>query len=329
MVYAGSGNSLSALNAGTGALVWAIQAPPRYEGSPTVVNGAAYICGGGDGWVGAWALNATTGADIWYRSGPCGLPPAVVNGVVYQSTLWRDRRSGCRHRRASVELGAVVRISGAPAVANGVVYVTSVQTGVYALDASTGVLLWNFPDQGQLWQLYAPPVVADGLVYVISGYDGTLCALKADTGQLAWTYQTGGGTNSPPAVANGVLYVSSDKLYALNASTGALLYATAWAPASPPVVANGVIYVGSGYNLYAADASTGASSGNTQRVIRFESAPMVVNGMVYAAFIDGRLSAFGLPDQQMSEKFSPPQRPDPARLTPNWSLQPSGQVTPP
>ena len=52
------------------------------------------------------------------------------------------------------------------------------------------------------------------------------------------------------------------------------------------------------------------------------SSPAVVNGMVYIGSDDGNLYAFGLPSEQMSEKFSPPQRPDPARLTPNWSLQP-------
>ena len=43
----------------------------------------------------------------------------------------------------------------------------------------------------------------------------------------------------------------------------------------------------------------------------------------------GYLYAFGLPNQQMSEKFSPPERPDPARLTPNWSTPAGSQITPP
>ncbi len=52
------------------------------------------------------------------------------------------------------------------------------------------------------------------------------------------------------------------------------------------------------------------------------SNPAVVNGILYIGNYDGNLYAFGLPSQQMSEKFSPPERPDPARLRPNWSLQP-------
>ncbi len=99
---------------------------------------------------------------------------------------------------------------------------------------------------------------------------------------------------------------------------------------SSPAVANGVVYVGSSdYNLYALDASTGAFLWKyaAENVIR--SSPAVANGMVYVASDDGNVYAFGLPNQKMSEKFSPPERPDPARLTPNWSLQPNSTVTSP
>jgi outer membrane protein assembly factor BamB len=46
-------------------------------------------------------------------------------------------------------------------------------------------------------------------------------------------------------VANGVVYVSSDKLYALNATTGAELWSSTTKAESAPTVANGVLYVGS------------------------------------------------------------------------------------
>ena len=44
---------------------------------------------------------------------------------------------------------------------------------------------------------------------------------------LKWSYTTGDGSSSSPAVANGVVYVGSaidDNVYALKASTGALLW---------------------------------------------------------------------------------------------------------
>ena len=73
---------------------------------------------------------------------------------------------------------------------------------------------------------------------------------------MLWSYTTGSGVTSSPAVANGVVYVGSydDKVYALNASTGALLwsYTTGYEVFSSPAVANGVLYVGSDdYKVYA------------------------------------------------------------------------------
>jgi outer membrane protein assembly factor BamB len=77
-----------------------------------------------------------------------------------------------------------------------------------------------------------------------------------------WSYTTGSSVYSSPAVATGVVYVGSDdnKVYALKASTGALLwsYATGDYVSSSPAVANGVVYVGSwDGNVYALNANTG------------------------------------------------------------------------
>ena len=50
------------------------------------------------------------------------------------------------------------------------------------------------------------PAVADGMVFVGS-YDDKLYALNATDGKLVWSYLTGGMVVSSPAVANGVIYV--------------------------------------------------------------------------------------------------------------------------
>lgn len=49
-----------------------------------------------------------------------------------------------------------------PAVANGVVYVSTWYGGLYALDANTGVQLWSSTGL----ETVGPPTVADGVVYV-------------------------------------------------------------------------------------------------------------------------------------------------------------------
>src|SRR5712675_2392356 len=78
---------------------------------------------------------------------------------------------------------------------------------------------------------------------------------------LKWSYVTGASVYSSPAVANGVVYVSSEDgaVYALEASTGAKLWSYTTGGGvfgSSPAVENGVVYVGSDdANVYALNAS--------------------------------------------------------------------------
>jgi outer membrane protein assembly factor BamB len=94
-------------------------------------------------------------------------------------------------------------IESAPAVANGVVDVGSVDHNVYALNASTGVLLWSF-GAGPTTSVYSPPTMANGVVGVGSfGCEATVYALNAGTGALLWSYATDNNVGSAPAVVNG------------------------------------------------------------------------------------------------------------------------------
>lgn len=95
--------------------------------------------------------------------------------------------------------------------------------------------------------------MADGLVYVGSVYPAIgIHALNASTGTPLWSYTTGSAVSSAPAVANGVVYLTDGTTYALNARTGELLWHYAMPGYnSPPVVANGMLYVGTNFDLSA------------------------------------------------------------------------------
>jgi outer membrane protein assembly factor BamB len=106
-----------------------------------------------------------------------------------------------------------------------------------ALNAGTGAKLWSYAGN----PVAGSPAVANGVVYFSDG-EGTAHALNASTGARLWAYQNiGGGTPSTPAVANGVVYFSDAGIFALNVTTGTLLWRQrpgANASASP-AVANG------------------------------------------------------------------------------------------
>jgi len=256
------------------------------QASPAVANGVAYI-NSTDG--NLYALNAHTGAKLWsYRTySNAESAPVVVNGVVYvgeSGALYALNASTGALLWTFIEPnpgpGAIEVFS--PAVANGVVYVTSYDGFLSALNASTGSVLWTYNTSDQVDTI---PAVANGVVYF--GSFGSFYALNASTGALLWNNTAVRNAQiSSPAVANGVVYVggvdptaSEDVLYALNASTGANLWSNPGNVFSSPAVANGVVYLSSGVSVYALNASTGAKLWSYPAGPIYSS-PSVANGVV-------------------------------------------------
>jgi outer membrane protein assembly factor BamB len=209
-----------------------------------------------------------------------------------------------------------------PSIANGVVYVGSVDHKLYAFDTAgaTGcsgaapkscVPMWTAATGGIL---QSSPAVVDGVVYVASD-DSKLYAFDAagvrncsgtpKTCSPLWTATTGGSVSSSPAVVNGVVYLGSNdsKLHAFDAAgvrncsgtpkTCAPLWVgiTGGAILSSPAVAKGVVYVAStDSKLYAFDAGGVRNCAGTPKTCAplwtattgdFTSSPAVVNGVVY------------------------------------------------
>ena len=184
-------------------------------------------------------------------------------------------------------------IGSVPTVANGVVYISSSDGKMYALDASTGHVLWTTPTGS--YYLGSGPTVGNGKVY-IGSFDHMLYAFDARTGAMLWSAPTGDRIGSSPTLVNGVIYIGSDdgKVYAFNASTGANLWTlpTGGSVRSSPAVFKGVVYVGSDdHLLYAIKAGTGATLWTARTGGMIRSSPAVVNGIVYVGSEDHKLYA--------------------------------------
>ena len=104
-------------------------------------------------------------------------------------------------------------VGSSPAVVDGVIFVSSFDNKVYALNASDGSLVWSYTTGGDVG---SSPAVAGGVVFVASS-DNNVYALNATNGSLIWSYTTGGLVFSSPAVADGVVFVGSydNNMYAL------------------------------------------------------------------------------------------------------------------
>jgi len=198
-------------------------------------------------------------------------------------------------------------LPAAPAVANGIAYFSTLNEGVYAVNADTGSQLWHSSTVGGS---LASPVVNNQVVYV-SSTDSYLYALNAQNGSLLWRFDTavGNETVAPTSVTvvNGVVYGSaSDQvdhsyLFAVDAKTGKQLWRTETHNQlfTSVQVVNNVIYFASSAithaggphtsdsYVYAYNAQTGTQlwvSSKIGDVIL--SAPAISNNLVYVGSQD-------------------------------------------
>lgn len=166
--------------------------------------------------------------------------------------------------RFRVQLGRTsnpFNLGTSTAAARGVVYTTSGNGRLNAVDASTGRRIWSrnvgccFP---------SGPAVSGNAVYV-QGDDGTVDAFDARTGTALWTDKVTlltGGYVSQPTVVGSTVYVLTEDGYldALRAADGSVIWSQFFPQGSffsAPAVYDGVLYAGLGKTLVAVDAADG------------------------------------------------------------------------
>ncbi len=152
-----------------------------------------------------------------------------------------------------MELCAGNVIRSTPAVAEGVVYVGSNDNHLYALEASSGRMLWSF-DTGD-WRQYSP-AVSGGMVYFGAQTEGDrkVHAVDAASGETEW-------------VAEGPLPVGAE--------------------VTPTAVGNLVYAPGAEYAVFhALDAATGVQAGTADVGGYAESAPMVLDAVFYLTVVN-------------------------------------------
>jgi outer membrane protein assembly factor BamB len=242
MVYAVSSDDyLYALDARTGTLRWKFSIGRNFTW-PSVANGAVYVTGS----EGGYALSGSTGTVLWNTPG-LGSGVAVANGLAYSpGGVGAPSLLGVNAYNGKIVWRTPTLGLSTPAVQNGVAYESS--NDLFALEASTGNYLWEYPVYSTI-----VPTVAGSTVYTVSGYENaSIYALKADTGALLWQYPTS-SLGALLAAANGVVYVSLDEsANALDGATGSLLWTFPVGASGSPVIANGMLYIGSDDdNIYA------------------------------------------------------------------------------
>ena len=149
-----------------------------------------------------------------------------------------------------------------PVVANGILFIGTLDGRLYAREAATGRPLWNYATGGPI--RHAPAAAAS--LVVTGSYDGYTYALAASTGALSWKTFTGSSATAPlidPAARRVFVASTYGDLTALDLLSGAKLWSYAAGAAlltSPALSPDGAtVYAGSeAMQALALDAASGA-----------------------------------------------------------------------
>ncbi len=205
--------------------------------SLSVAEGRVYTMGNTDENDSVYALDATTGAELWKHTYPCSSKdPNGYPGTRCTPTVDGDR-----------------------------VYSVSRQGHLFCLAAKTGKVIWSknfvtdFKSKIPTWGFAGSPLIEKEMLIVeAAGSGAAVVALNKLTGQVIWQDgNEGAGYGSPVAYTlekeRGVVVFNPAGLTARRVSDGKLLWHYPWSTsydvnAATPLVVGDKIFISSGYN---------------------------------------------------------------------------------
>jgi outer membrane protein assembly factor BamB len=372
LVYAGSeGGWFSAFVASTGATVWSVNLGSAVRSTP-VIDGA-YI------WVAStyapelFKLNAATGAQLCQapifsvaEASPIVVTPPGGTPTVYMGSndtdssgpLYSINESTCAVNWAFTGYAKTtglwdmisygVDATGEPLVLFGT---ADPDSGVYALDAVTGHLVWRFQtynpnngpaDVGAGVTIALPGTAAggkDGMAYVPSK-DGNVYGLDMTTGAQVWVYNYAMGVFPP--VGNGsrataaltgtqLVFGTTTGVFDVNALTGALIWQSV-IPKGDEVLGAPAIAGPAGHQVVLAtdidgrfmvlSLATGALLYSYQTQNYVGSSPADSAGNVYLTSADGFLYDFTIGGSNSSPPSTVISSPTQGATVPNPNAKP-------
>jgi len=190
--YAPGDTSLYCLDAETGTVLWSYDAAGTLIGTPAYCDGRVFF---GDKTGILYRLDAGTGERAWTRQideNPGGFSSLLVaDNKIYMNT--GARRTICC---IDTETGMIIWERDAdqknlgtrtPKMAydNGLLYVPTLEAGVYCMDARTGEVIWH-NDSELLRNCRCRPIVTEDIICVST--IGNVFGLSSDTGGIAWSF---------------------------------------------------------------------------------------------------------------------------------------------
>lgn len=264
-----SKNSLFALNAENGQIIWSKEFDVFLKGGPTVDRDVVIIT---DSEGRLYALSALDGDEVWNRIGSledtsiagASFPAINGNDVILSGGdgeflalsrdqgifQWGENLSPIELRTA---LDGIPDIKAHPVHDGGFVFVITHSGMMFAFNAATGRMVWEQAIQG-----IEMPWVSGRSIYITT-IDGRMVALRRNDGAVRWVTKLPGAYDpnlsvnedayryTSAVVVSGKVVLASDQgsLFILDAETGRLedKLSTKGAVTTAPIVANNTVYV--------------------------------------------------------------------------------------
>ena len=224
---------------------------------PVISNNILYASTDG---LGLYALNATTGDELWHSLG--------------------------------------ISLVHTASIANNSVFVGYKESGVRkisSLNSSDGFILWtkNFTGVGSI----PSPTIFEGVIFT-SGGNEFFYALDSNTGDELWKVEIGSVTESSPAIEDGIVYVAAQySIFALNSTSGDQLWNyTSNSIFHPSALLYGenIFIGGNDGNFYSLNKLNGSVNWIFSNSSQFVATSAVYDNSIYVPSSDGLIYALNI-----------------------------------
>jgi serine/threonine protein kinase len=244
-VFIGSeDHRVHAISLRSGSVVWTYYGDGPFRSSPVISQGHVFI-GSDDGYL--HAINVATGRLSWKMDAGAQIrsTPFITQDNVYFGTEAGEMICLDFGGNPKWRFRAKRAVTSSPAIANDVLFFTSLDSTVYALDANTGWAHWRFRlGRGSI----SSPIVVDNNLYV-GAADHYIYSINIQNAKENWRYKTEHQISASPTFYKDAIYIGSvDRhMYCLDAQSGQARWKFATeAPITGTVAANeDMIYFGS------------------------------------------------------------------------------------
>ena len=280
---------LYALNATTGESIWTrdlgqyiVRSSPAISDKSIVINNGYQVI----------ALSIDDGSTLWTQdiSFAGDTSPTIAGASVYiasQGGAVYSLALATGEQKWHIQIDGL--LFGSPTVDENQVFLANDRGKVTAVAIDSGAINWTMAADGGIFA----PIISDDDTIMFTTNSGKTYKVYSATGKPEWIYDAGGTSGGATTFETVIVTSDNGGVSAIRRVDGQLLWLvpTGGAITVGPTIVSDLVYVASGQTLYGFDLDTGTLQFTYSTGYIIQTAPVVVNGMVFVGGRDGYLDA--------------------------------------